>query len=303
MEALPLSKRSCVEVSSGRWRPGARVGVIGGLGEMGRLFARFFRESGYDVLVSDRDSHPDNREVMQQADVVLFALPLHLTVPLMRELVPLAHPGQLLMDLTSLKAEPVDEMLRSEADVVGLHPMFGGRVESLAGQTLIACPVRISSGDWAGLRSLFEAAGLRIKETTPEDHDRLMSVVQVLFHVTALLSGRVLRELGVDVNEALEVASPATRVKLLLIGRMLAQKAELYSAIMEMNPHTPEVLACLREALVAVEEWTANRDLGPLSEDFEKSARHLGDFCRRAFKESSEVLDFAVKLARSGEDR
>jgi hypothetical protein len=32
-------------------------------------------------------------------------------------------------------------------------------------------------------------------------------------------------------------------------------------------------------------------------EDFQRSARHLGDFCANAYRESSEILDFSVDLA------
>ena len=65
------------------------------------------------------------------------------------------------MDLTSLKAAPVKEMLESPASVVGLHPMFGGRVSSFSGQTLAACPVRIGPEQWQWLRGLFAQSGIR----------------------------------------------------------------------------------------------------------------------------------------------
>ena len=38
----------------------------------------------------------------------------------------------LIMDLTSLKKEPVEAMLKySEAEVIGIHPLFGPRERSL----------------------------------------------------------------------------------------------------------------------------------------------------------------------------
>jgi hypothetical protein len=37
-------------------------------------------------------------------------------------------------------------------------------------------------------------------------------------------------------------------------------------------------------------------------EDFERSSKHLGDFCRQAYRESSAILDFSVKLGNSCEN-
>jgi len=280
------------------WGHGSRVGIIGGHGEMGRLFAGFFQGCDCHVEVADIGSHRSNREVLQEADIVLFAVPLHETVSIIRDLVPLVQPHQLLMDVTSLKMAPVEEMLRSPASVVGLHPMFGGRVATLEGQTLVACPVRIASERWLPLRQTFVDAGMRVKECTPEEHDRMMSIIQVLFHMTTMLMGRVLREMDVDIDATLEFTSPSYRLEMSQMGRMFAQSAALYAAITQMNVNTAEILCLLKAGLEAYETWYRTQDLEAFMEDFQRSAGHLGGFCQRAYRESSEILDFVVRLAR-----
>jgi prephenate dehydrogenase len=280
-----------------RWKPGATVGIVGGLGEMGRLFSSFFMECGYRVLVADLHTPVTAREVVEASDMVLFAVPLHGTVSIIRGLVPHVKSDQLLMDVTSLKTGPVREMLASPASVVGLHPMFGGRVAGMSGQTMVACPVRIGAGDWAHVRGLFTSRGLIIKETSPEDHDRMMSIIQVLFHMTTMLIGRVLRDFSIDIGETMEYTSPSYRVEMTLLGRIFAQSPALYSAITMMNPHTGDILSALREGLEVYRGWYESEDLQGFMRDFERSAAHLGDFCRTAFEESSEMLDFSNKLA------
>ncbi len=277
------------------WRPGAIVGIIGGHGEMGRLFGRFFSGKGYPILVADLDTELTGREVMERSEVVLFAVPLHRSVAIIGDLAPLARSEQLLLDVTSLKTRPVQEMLRSTASVVGLHPMFGGRIGTFEGQTLVACPVRVEREDWRGLRDLFASEGMRVKESTPEEHDRMMSVIQVLFHMTTMLTGRVLRELDVDIAETLHYTSPSYRLEINLIGRMFAQSPALYSAITQMNPYTGELLALLKSGLEAYENWYRQENLTAFIEDFERSARHLGPFCAGAYEESSAFLDWIVR--------
>jgi prephenate dehydrogenase len=282
-----------------RWGPGKTIAIIGGMGQMGQLFGRFFEAQGYRVVIADPLAGNNNREVMMMSDMVLFAVPLHETVKIILDLVPYARPGQLLMDLSSLKVGPIQAMLRSPSSVLGLHPMFGGSVSSFAGQTMVACPVRIDPSEWGFLRRLFEEKGMRIKECTPEKHDRMMSIIQVLFHVTTMLTGRVLRELEVDVTETMEFTSPSYRLEMNLLGRIFAQNANLYSAITQMNPYTPEVLDHLQTGLKCYEEWYAAADFAAFVADFNRSAEHLDDFCRSAFEESSALLDFSVELARS----
>jgi prephenate dehydrogenase len=288
------------EPADNRWSPGAKVGIIGGLGEMGQLFARFFRDCRYQVEVADRNTTCSNREVVQRADIVVFAVPLHETVAIIRELMPYVSPHQLLMDVSSLKVAPIREMLQSPAAVVGLHPMFGGRTSCLLGQTLVACPVRITDAAWLSLKQLFSETGLRVKECSPEEHDRMMSIIQVLFHMTTMLMGRVLRDMGVNIDETLEYTSPSYRLEMAQVGRMFAQSGALYSAITQLNPNTPEILALLREGLDSYEKWVRDQDFQAFVADFERSARHLGGFCERAYRESSEILDFVVRLAAQG---
>lgn len=277
------------------------MGVIGGLGEMGKLFSKFFRECGYRVEVADLNTPKTGRDVIEESDIIVFAVPLHLTIGIMRELIPFTRSDQLLMDLTSLKVSPIEEMMRSPASVVGLHPMFGGRVSSFVGQTLVACPVRIASPDWACMRDLLTQAGIKVKETSPEEHDRMMSIIQVLFHMTTMLTGRVLRDLGVDIAETMEYTSPSYRLEINILGRMFAQSGALYSAITEMNPYTPDIIAHFRQGLEDYEKWYGARDLESFIGDFKQSASHLGDYSCRAYKESSALLDFVVKLANKND--
>jgi prephenate dehydrogenase len=283
---------------SQRWVRGNRIGIIGGMGQMGQLFGSFFEAQGYQVVIADPKAGKSSEEVMRTSEMVLFAVPLHQTVSIIRELVPFARPEQLLMDLSSLKVAPLQAMLCSPSSIVGLHPMFGGNISSFSGQTMVACPVRIDPREWSGLRRLFENQGMRIKECTPEKHDYMMSIIQVLFHVTTMLTGRVLRELEVDVPETMEFTSPSYRLEMNLLGRIFAQNPLLYSAITQMNPFSQDVLDHLEAGLKRYKVWYRAADLSAFVSDFERSAGHLGDFCRVAFEESSTLLEFSVDRAR-----
>src|SRR5208337_4995691 len=98
----------------------------GGTGGMGRIFAELFRQQGYRVLVSGRRQGPDIPAMTAQCQVIIVSVPIGITVEIIERIGPLMEEDALLMDLTSLKTEPVQAMLRSsQAEVIGLHPLFG----------------------------------------------------------------------------------------------------------------------------------------------------------------------------------
>lgn len=287
--------------ASARWGMDSGIAIIGGLGEMGRLFTRFFESHGFTVAIADVNTPLTPEQAVRESDIVVFSVPLHETVGIIQKLAPLFRKGQLVLDLTSLKVAPVREMLTTPAFVVGMHPMFGGHISNFSGQTLAACPVRIDPADWAWLRDLFTASGIRVKECSPEEHDRMMSIIQVLFHLTTMLIGRTLRRLGIDIGETMEYTSPSYRIEMNLVGRIFAQSPELYAAITQMNPNSSSIFKALREGLDLYEDFYKSEDLEGFMEDFKRSAQHLGTFCRSAHKESSELLDFSVELAKRNE--
>jgi hypothetical protein len=114
------------------------AGIIGGTGQMGRFFAKVFKQAGWEVIVSGTKTPLTSRDVAEMADLIMVSVPIRTTVGVIREVAPLLSEEQVLCDLTSLKVEPVRAMLASRAEVIGLHPMFGPGAVSLRGQTIVA---------------------------------------------------------------------------------------------------------------------------------------------------------------------
>ncbi|MDH3802681.1 MAG: prephenate dehydrogenase/arogenate dehydrogenase family protein, partial [Deltaproteobacteria bacterium] len=65
------------------------VGIIGGLGKMGRWFHRFFAELGYQVSVADLGTETTPEDLAKTCNLVLVAVPLQHTVEVVRAIGPL----------------------------------------------------------------------------------------------------------------------------------------------------------------------------------------------------------------------
>ncbi len=272
-----------------------RIAIVGGTGGMGRLFHRFFRDLGHEVLAAGLDTALRPVEAAARADVVLVSVPIEATEAAIAEVGPAVREGGLLCDLTSVKAVPVRAMLRAapRAEVVGTHPMFGPSVRSLRGQTVVLCPARGEAG-LAWLRAALASQGAVVKVTDPETHDRMMAVVQVLTHFSTIALGGALRRNGVDVPESLTFTSPIYRLELTMVGRLFAQDPGLYAEIEMRNPETPRVLEALRESSSRLAEIVARGDRAAFVAEFEETRRFLGPFTARALSESTALVELLV---------
>lgn len=270
------------------------IGIIGGTGKMGRLFAKVFEQAGYEVLVSGRKTAVTAADIAKQCDIVIVSVPIRETVRVIGEIAPLLRPGQLLCDFTSLKVRPVDAMLESEADVIGLHPMFGPTVKSVKNQTIIVCPARVKEARVALLVGLFEAQGAVCTIATPEEHDRTVAVVQGLTHFVTLCVADTVRRLGVDLRRTEKFESPVYQIELSLVGRLLSQDPDLYADILQQNPYVPEVLAACRDSAADLAAIVDARDPAAFRKFFEADSRHLGSYCEEGQKTTDALIECMV---------
>jgi len=275
-------------------RPRA-VAVIGGHGRLGSLIARLFGDLGHQVLIADLDTDLSAAEAAANADVVIVSVPIDVTESVIREVGPRVKKDGLLMDVTSIKEAPVKAMLAStKASVVGTHPMFGPSVHSLQGQRVVLCRAR--GDEWADwVTHAFTARGLSVSETTPEPHDRAMSIVQVLTHFQTQVLGLTLSRTGMPLVETLKFTSPAYLLELYVTARHFAQEPDLYGAIEMRNPRTPEVTKGFTDAARDLADVLARADREQFTEIFEEVRGFFGPFTREALEQSSYLIDRIIE--------
>jgi prephenate dehydrogenase len=272
-----------------------KAGIIGGTGKMGQLFVPVFERAGYEVMVSGRSTTLTDEDLARQCDIVIVSVPIRTTVRVISRIAPLMRPGQILCDFTSLKVKPVEAMLKSAADVIGLHPMFGPTVSSLRNQTIIVCPARVEDAALQNLVGVFRAEGVRCTLATPEEHDRMMAVVQGLTHFVTLCMAESIRRLGVDIGTTQEFTSPVYQIELSLIGRLLSQDPGLYADILTENPYVPEVLAACRKSAADLSAIVNSHDAPGFRAFFEENSRYLGSYCQKGQKTTDGLIDCMVK--------
>jgi prephenate dehydrogenase len=229
-----------------------RIALIGGRGQMGRWFQRFFTAQGLEVLVADVDTGQTPQEVARLADVVILSVPIPKVGEIVRAIAPHLRTEAALMDLTSVKQGPMTAMLSNfPGEVVGTHPLFGPGAKNLAGQTVVLCPGR-GERWFTWLKELLENAGARVKVTTATEHDRLMAVVQGLAHFSLIALEMAIKELGVAPQDLEDFATPTFSTLHNLARRLFSQDAKLYACIQLQNPANRAALRALEDSVADI---------------------------------------------------
>lgn len=272
-----------------------RVGIIGGTGKMGTLFRKVWEADGHEVQVAGRSTPCTPEDLVRQSDMVVVSVPIRSTVEVIEGLVPLLTERQIFCDLTSLKVQPIQAMLRSRAEVIGLHPMFGPSVSSLLGQTIIACPVRCRKVTEETVLGGLSRQGARVVTTTAEAHDRMMAIIQGLTHFSTLCMADTIRRTGTGLEDALRCTSPVYRIDLGLIGRLLGQDPDLYADMLIMNPFVPAVIQELRRSMQNLEETVKAGDRDRFRSFFLTNSRAFAQDRERATRETDALIEFLVR--------
>jgi prephenate dehydrogenase len=240
------------------------IGIIGGTGGIGKWFADFFVREGYSVYVTGRKRGLPLAELATLCRVLVVAVPIADTIDVIEKVGPHLPADSLLMDLTSLKEEPVKAMLgATSAEVVGCHPLFGSDVVSIRNNNIILCPAR---GDvWLSfLKGLFVESGARVTMSSPGEHDRMMSLTQGLTHFNTILMELAIRDSGKEPSELEPFSTPIFRVKRSLSARVFGPSADLYAAILTKNPHVMEVVERYEKNFFLLKKCIADGDTAGL---------------------------------------
>ncbi|MFQ6119389.1 MAG: prephenate dehydrogenase/arogenate dehydrogenase family protein [Methanosarcinales archaeon] len=234
-----------------------KILIIGGTGELGQWFARFFLNQGYEVTVSGKSGRveiakklgvefaDDVKQSAKNSDIVMISVPINVTEKVIKDVAPNMQSGSLLMDVTSVKVGPMNAMKQfalEGVEILGTHPMFGPSIPNLKGQTIILCPDKdYKKGYWLPIiKNIFESNGAHIEILDAEKHDKMMAVIQGLTHFAYITIGSTFTELNFDVAESRKFMSPIYEIMVDIVGRILAQNPYLY-AMIQMNPYITPV--------------------------------------------------------------
>ncbi len=268
--------------------------IIGGTRGLGKWMAEHLNKR-FNITITSRDENSgkkiaqelnvkysnDNIQAIQDAEIVLFCVPIEYMVKTIKEVAPHAPEGSLLMDVASVKKDAAEALMKyapENAEILPCHPMFGPRVPTLQRQIIVLTPFENRSNKWQPIVEAFlDESGCETVITTPEEHDRYMSIVQGLTHFSFISLASTIKKLNINVKRSRSFSSPVYSLMLDMVSRIVCQNPYLYYSIQKNNKET----ANAREALIRESTYLSKLIEEGDEEDFVKkmveSAQHLDE--------------------------
>jgi chorismate mutase/prephenate dehydrogenase len=263
--------------------------IVGGHGQLGGLFARMFSLSGYEVRILGRNDWDCADQILSDVGMVVISVPIDLTEETILKLKNLPT-DCILCDLTSVKRRPLQAMLEVHSGpVVGLHPMFGPDIPSLAKQVIVCCEGR-SPEQYAWLKEQFQIWGATVRDIDATDHDNGMTLIQALRHFTSFAYGLHLSQEDPNIEQLLSLSSPIYRLEIAMVGRLFAQDPNLYADIIMSAPENLEMIKRFHQRFGDAISLLENKDKPQFVESFKEVETWFGDYSQQFMKESKNLL-------------
>lgn len=189
--------------------------LIVGLGLLGGSYAQALTKKGFEVTAITKDQSSINyalsrkmiakgssfvdEKLIEEADLVIFALYPHVFIDWIRENQHLFKSGTIITDVTGVKESVVgtiQEMLRADVEFIAAHPMAGREVYGVQnsddrifqGANYVVTPTEKNTPDAIELcRDLGNTLGFaKISELSPKEHDKIIAFVSQLTHCIAI---------------------------------------------------------------------------------------------------------------------
>ena len=266
------------------------ITIVGGRGNMGERFSRWWNDYGYEVRILEWNNWHHAHNLLMTIDAVVVAVPIRATEQVIMQVGKLLQERTVLVDLTSIQSMPLETMMSTHAGpVVSLHPMFGPTIEQPLGHTISVSHGR-KSDQYEWLLDSLRDIGFSCRDIDSNVHDRTMDFVQGLEHFITISLGIFLKKHGITIHNLLLLSTPIYRTKLNLLGRVFEQDGKLYQDIIAASGErleTIEQFLCMSQKLL--EEMKSDED--SLTEEFKETANWMGDFTKYALVESDKILN------------
>ena len=242
---------------------------------MGQWAAHFLLKEGNEVIITGRNEKKllearrqlgvditTNAEAVKRADIVVISVPIDNFEAVIEQLSPYIRPKQVVIDITSVKALPVEIMHKhiKTGLVLGVHPMFGPSVKGIAGQNFVLTPTNEEEQALAQkVREYLEARGARITLMSPQEHDEMMTIILGLSHYIAIVSADTL--LSTNKLKLTRAISGTTYEALLtLVESVISENPELYASLQMSLPDMPEIEQLFQKCSKTWAELVRNKD-------------------------------------------
>ncbi|WP_042702179.1 prephenate dehydrogenase [Methanobrevibacter arboriphilus] len=287
-----------------------KIGIIGGTRGLGKTLASILSKEGFDITITGRDTvtgnqvsedlkveySNDNKKVASSSDIIIISVPISTTSKVIKEIAKSVIPGSLVVDVTSVKVEPsnlMKNLLNNDVEFIPTHPVFGPRTTNLEGQVVVLTPIsqKQKEGKWyPKVLKFLKDRKVRIIEASPEEHDDMMAVVQVLTHFSYISTASAIKKLGINIKDTRKFASPIYNLMVDMISRIVSQNPFLTYSIQLENQNGEKVRQTFADSVLELKKVLTNHDKDNFVKIAIEATKNLDDI-QSALGRSDKAID------------
>ncbi|MFX1496529.1 MAG: prephenate dehydrogenase/arogenate dehydrogenase family protein [Promethearchaeota archaeon] len=260
---------------------GKNLTIVGGSGGMGKIFARYFKKHGFNIILNARNKEnlkrvanelnvsyaPSLEKSVKDADLVMISVPITVTIETIRKVAPYLKPDSLIFDITSLKTDVVrifDELKRKyPINCLSLHPMFGPGIKNMKNYIMLVLRIGGTKNYMYivdDLIRLFKSDGLLITETSPKLHDKYISMTLGIPHMLNIIFLNLLRRMKMPLNELTKYAGTTFLLQKIFAESIIQREMDMFGDIQIRNKEFQEVLDEFEKLLREYKKIIQNED-------------------------------------------
>jgi len=283
-----------------------KIAIIGGTKGLGKTLAIILSEENFDITITARDASygekvakeigvkfsSNNQKTASLSDIVILAVPIDSTISVIEEIASFLKEGSLLLDTTSVKVAPTEAMaklLPANVEFIPTHPVFGPRTSSFNGQVVVLTPIK--KGKWyPKVINFLKNHKTRVIESSPKEHDDMMSIVQILTHFSYISTAVAMERLGVNISQTRKFASPIYNLMVDMISRIVSQNPFLTYSIQIENESGEKVRTVFTETVNELNEILSLEEENDFIELVSEATKNMDDI-QAALGRSDKAID------------
>ena len=261
------------------------ISILGIGGKMGRWFAKYFLDNGFEVIGYDIEEDFNIKSVIKanslvgavlKAEYVILCTPTRRTPEIIRLIAKEMKRESYLIEISSQKSKTSVSLAKmpSKINPICIHPMFGPGIKTIKGQNIISVPIKDAKKELTVAKSLFEGANFVTIDAI--EHDKKIAVILGLTHLMNLVFAKIIaKDEKMHLTE--KMSGTTFRVQKTLAESIMTESPELIETIIanpEIRRFAEELWKDVGRLLTAVQESKTEEVINYIKEVQEKLAEH-----------------------------
>jgi chorismate mutase / prephenate dehydrogenase len=190
-----------------RWE----IAIVGGTGAMGQILTKELKPFGEIIIISRSLEKATNFSKTigvragilsncNTADIIIVSVPIENTSQTCRDLFKIAKAGALIIDIAAVKSflEEIKSEIPTHLSYISMHPLFGPE-GSFSENNVLLMPVK--GDNWLPIiQKILKKLKSVTTVTTSQEHDSIMSKLQVAHHFIYLILASYLSQHPISPN-------------------------------------------------------------------------------------------------------